>query len=913
MLHVAYPWILFALPAALLLFWLLRRKPESASRMRRAASFIARIAGVAALLLAMAGPTLSRTTPRPTLVVFALDVSESVDDAALEEALDAIAHASRSARTGVVAFAGRADVLRPADPGPVPIETLRDRVLVRRRLAELRIAAETDDHAPREIERLAAWRASLDPLRTDLSAAITASQALYRADCENRTIVMSDGRADHLPTDPRVRYVRLPAPRRNDFVVRALHAPTAVRYGEPFDVHVEVESSYEGDWSLALTTDDQPSRVEKFHMRRGRATVALRNLQKEKALDPGLHRLRINVTAPGDEETRNNVAYGSITVVGRPRVLLVDGAPREGDVVEQLLTIQTIGFERVAAEKLSAWRDELPHFTAVVLAGVTPGSLTPADLDALRAYIANGGGLLFLGSQRLEAEKSLDRAEFAAFLPVEFMPAREAPPSKEPGPNKTTPNPHTQTPEVKKILAPSIALCLLIDRSGSMAGTPLTLAKEACLAAAKTLSDKDFIAVIPFDAVVDPRAVIGFTPANQVKELEEKILRITAAGGTKIHAGLEAALKLYTLDARVSGGIKHCILLSDGMTMASDLAPILKDLNDFKVTVSTICIGASEDFDFNLMHSIASACGGRSRFSDKYERVPQLFVEEARHVLTKSDRQPQPDAPPIKPPDVKPIDPPTPDVTPTPAKRAIDVVVKDEHEILRGVVRDFKPLSGALGARPRAGAVVPLASKSGDPLLAVWRYDLGKTAVWCADLGGPWSAGWSENASTTKLFAQLIRHLSSAAEDLDLARRIRIDGGLLRIERSDPTDAFDVQVLGTPRRKLELMPADSGALVARLPLGRPGEAVDIAISRPRPDGTSETVTLSVAAPYERELASIGDAPSRFDEVESRPLAEMPRQLPLPPSAEERASIAVWCILAALILLPIDIALRRIQL
>ena len=912
MVHLSTPWILFALPAVLLLVWLLRRTTETQSRLRRAASFLARTAGFAALLLAMSGPMISRATPRAPLVVYALDVSESVDDAALEDALDAIAHTPRGSLAGVVAFAGRADVLRAAEPGPVSVAALRDRVLVRRRLAELRVAAETDANAPKEIERLAAWRASIDPLHTDIAAAVTACQVLYRADCENRTIVMTDGRCDALPADPRVRYVRLPAPRRKDFIVRAVHAPTAVRYGEPFDVQVEVESSYEGDWSLALTTDDQPSRVEKFHMQRGRATVALRNLQKEKALDPGLHRLRINATASGDEETRNNIAYGSVTVVGRPRVLLVDGAAHEGDAAEQMLTLQAIGFERVAAEKLWAWREELPHFTAVVLAGVAPGSLTPTDLEALRTYLANGGGLLFVGSQRLEAEKSLARPEFSAFLPVEFLPAKEAPPSKEPGPKRTNPTPSTQAPEMKKVLAPSVALCLLIDRSGSMAGTPLSLAKEACLAAAKTLTDKDFIAVIPFDAVVDPRAVIGFTPANQVKELEEKILRITAAGGTKIHAGLEAALKLYTLDSRVSGAIKHCILLSDGMTMASDLAPILKDLNDFHVTVSTICIGASEDFDFNLMHSIASACGGRARFSDKYERVPQLFVEEARQVITKTDRQPPTDTPAIKPPEVKPpVDPP-PDVKPVPARRAIEVVVKDEHEVLRGVVRDFKPLTGALAARARAGAVVPLASKDGDPLLAVWRFDLGKAAVWCADLGGPWSEGWSENASTTKLFAQVIRHLSSAAEDLDLARRVRIDRDLLRIERAAPTDAFDVQVLGV-RRRLELMPADGGALVARLPLGRPGEAVDVAISRPRADGTSETVTISAASPYERELASIGDAPCRFDEVESRPLAEISRQLPLPAGAEEQTGIAIWCVLAALILLPIDIALRRIQL
>jgi Mg-chelatase subunit ChlD/uncharacterized membrane protein len=892
-LTLSTPWLLLLLPPAVLVLWLLRRPVEDLSPLRLTLAWLVRSAGVALLLLAMSGPSLVRPGLKPPFTILAIDVSESVDDAALEETLPAAARAD-----AVIAFAGRAVVLADSIP---------DRLLARRRIAELRSAMETDPAAAPRFHELAAWRESLEPLRTALDAAISLAQTLYRAGRENRTILLTDGRAAAIPTDPTVRYARLPAPRRRDFVVRALHGPPAVRYGEPFDVRVELETSYACDWSVALTVDEQPARVEKFHLEPGRATVTLRNLQKEKPLDSGLHRLRVNVLAAGDEEPRNNVAYGSVTVVGRLRVLVVEGAPLEGENLAKLLAIQSIEHERIAADQFNAWRDDLDRFTAVVLAGVPAASLLPSDVDRLGSYVADGGGLLYLGSHRLAAEKAL-RPELAALLPVEFLPPNDAP-TVDPGPGPVTPAPSPHEGEPKKILAPSIALCLLIDRSGSMAGTPLTLAKEACIGAAKALTEKDYVAVIAFDA--KPILVMEFVAADQSATIEEKVLRLTADGGTNIHVGLEAALRLFSVDPRgAQAGIKHCVLLSDGKTTASDMSRTLADLRAASVTVSTICVGVGEDFDFPIMHTIARECRGRARFADSFKAVPQMFVEEAREVVKEVNRKlPQP---PVRPPDrVGPVKPP--DVTPVPSRRSIPVVAKDDHEVLRGIDRTFPRIAGLRGGKARSGATVPLTTGDGSPVLSTWRYDLGKTAAWLPDVGGPWSPEWNEWPSTSKLFAQLVRHLSSAAEDLDLAGRIRLERGLLHIERASAADAFSATLAQPARRPLLLEPAADGSLVARLPLDRVGAPVEVVVSRPRADGGTETLPLATAKPYEEELASLADAPSRLELADARPLDEIGLLWPAATIAPDvRKPLAIWCLLAALLLLPLDVFLRRIR-
>ncbi len=183
MLHLAYPLLLLAAPAVIAFILLLSRRDRNVSRARSVAAVAIRSLGVLALVVAMAGPSTLRTAVLPPRVIFALDVSESVDDAALDEAIRAIESASSAVSktggtTGLIAFAGRPSVLRTPASDPIAIQgEIRDRVCWRRSESALRTAAERGETgAADRLATLSAWRESIDVLATRLGPATLAAR-----------------------------------------------------------------------------------------------------------------------------------------------------------------------------------------------------------------------------------------------------------------------------------------------------------------------------------------------------------------------------------------------------------------------------------------------------------------------------------------------------------------------------------------------------------------------------------------------------------------------------------------------------------------------------------------------------------------------------------------------------------------
>ena len=87
---------------------------------------------------------------------------------------------------------------------------------------------------------------------------------------------------------------------------------------------------------------------------------------------------------------------------------------------------------------------------------------------------------------------------------------------------------------------PSVAMALVIDRSGSMTGLPLEMAKAAAKATVDTLSSDDLIEVIAFDSA--PTRYVKMQPARNRSRIENDIARIQPGGGTEIFPALDAAL-----------------------------------------------------------------------------------------------------------------------------------------------------------------------------------------------------------------------------------------------------------------------------------------------------------------------------------------------------------------------------------
>ena len=78
--------------------------------------------------------------------------------------------------------------------------------------------------------------------------------------------------------------------------------------------------------------------------------------------------------------------------------------------------------------------------------------------------------------------------------------------------------------------------------------------------------------------------------------------------------------------------------------------------------------------------------------------------------------------------------------------------------------------------RPKPTAEVILATESGDPLLAWWRYGLGMSVAFTSDAKARWAAEWLTWPQFGQFWAQVVRHALRKAEAKGIARAGRAQG-----------------------------------------------------------------------------------------------------------------------------------------
>jgi Mg-chelatase subunit ChlD len=908
MLSLAHASLLLLAPLGFLAVTVAARKSaQTLGHARRAASLVVRCAIVLLLTLALGGPVFTRIAQYPRCTVFLLDASESLPAGAADQALARLRpvwdrEVAAGNRCALVAFAGDTDVVRPPTNAPLDAATLK----------------------PRLSNRSA----------TDFGRALECARSLFVENALNRVVLLTDGLdstrpAREIELPPGSLGVSLRDTERLDVAVTDVQAPLAVRSGEPFDVRVTVTTNRacEFDLSAVLGESRIPDATKRFAAPGpGRHVVVLPHLQQRAALPADVYPLMVIAEADGDRERRNNIGQTAITVVGKPKVLVVQGSPADGEFIARVLRAQDIEFDRLSSAELSARAGSLDEFVAVVLAGVTRDALPPELIKALHDFVEHsGGGLWVLGSAATQGPAGYAGSELEKLLPVLFSDAAAATaskdPKKDPSPNPPPPPPPPDLEDAKpqKVLAPSLALLLVIDKSGSMADRNIEIVKEACIKTAENLSPKDVVAVLAFD--YNPTLVLEFTEAERIDYIKQRILRLLASGGTRIYPALVAALQMFELDPRARRcAVKHVILLSDGDAPPADYEPVVRKMAEDGITVSTVCVSGPK-FDAALMSRIASWGQGRFKFTYSFDNVPEFILNETKTVIAKVPRDDKKAAPAPAPKTPLPP-PPAPDTTPPEAPQEKPplqpVVMKDAHEILAGIDgRTLPGLRGRLGGAARPKADVPLTSPEGHPVLALGRLGLGKTAVWMSDLSGKWSADWLPWKDSPKLFAQLLRYVSGSGPDAELAGRVRVsrDGArtLLRIDPAGPGGALTVSDV-TDKEAARPIRIDRDAQaegLITLSGDRPGRMRRLLLQRS--DG--KKLVLGSLRAYEEEFAPAdpsrdlfanGLATATWEQLDAK-LGE------LRASGESRQDLTPWLIIAALLLLPLDVALRRVML
>ncbi|MFC4455451.1 vWA domain-containing protein [Deinococcus sonorensis] len=175
---------------------------------------------------------------------------------------------------------------------------------------------------------------------------------------------------------------------------------------------------------------------------------------------------------------------------------------------------------------------------------------------------------------------------------------------------------------------PPLNLALVIDRSGSMSGQPLQMARAAARAAVQQLSPRDRLSIVTFDDTV--QLVVPSQHVTDPEALQQAIDRIECGGSTALYAGwLEGATQVAT--HLQPGALNRVILLTDGQAnvgpqRSHDIAPQVEGLAQRGVSTSAIGLGAHYDED--LLLAVANAGDGNFEHVERPEALPAFFEQE---------------------------------------------------------------------------------------------------------------------------------------------------------------------------------------------------------------------------------------------------------------------------------------------
>lgn len=192
---------------------------------------------------------------------------------------------------------------------------------------------------------------------------------------------------------------------------------------------------------------------------------------------------------------------------------------------------------------------------------------------------------------------------------------------------------------------PAVHAALVLDRSGSMAGRKIEMARQAVEHAVRLLDDRDRLALVCYDTEID--VLLSATAASaEARTLALTRLRaIDARGGTDLCGGWLRGADELTPRADSAPAVapddqaaplRRVLLLSDGQANEGETNPDVlarraADLRAQGVATSTFGLGA--DFDEQLMSRLAIEGGGHFYFIEQPAQIPDVLASELGETL----------------------------------------------------------------------------------------------------------------------------------------------------------------------------------------------------------------------------------------------------------------------------------------
>lgn len=655
-LEFARPLLLLLLPAYIALIYLIdRRGGRRSRRIKHRVARVMRCLLTCLCVLALAAPSVVLPGGQQAVWILA-DASASargMQDQMTQSVRTALENKDASVNAGVIAFGGNAMVEKPlAQDGTYNGVTT-----------------------------------AVDAQASDLSSALTLASALLPEDAQGRIVVLSDGATEDVRAAAQqlaargvtVDFQSFSGDALPDAQISQLNVPSRVYQGQSFTVTVQVTANHDTAGTLVLYQNRTPVSSREVTLRRGDNTFTFRDT----AADTGVVTYEARLISEGDSCAQNDSMGGYVYVQGAPKLLLVEGRQGEGSEMAAMLSAAAMQYETVLPAQLPYDAEQLRQYDGVVLVNVDYDAADEEQWAALDSAVrVLGRGLTVIGGDSSYALGGYRGSKLEEMLPV--------------------------TIDVRnKLDLPSLALMLVIDKSGSMTDgmfgtTRLELAKEAAMRAAEVLTPNDQVGVIAFDDAA--KWVVSLQKAEDVEAIQNQIGTIRPGGGTAFFTALyEATYALMNAQAQQ----KHIIFLTDGEAGDTGYLQLCDIMQQNDITLTTVAVGSGADQA--TLRTLAQQGGGRAYAANEFDNLPKIFTKET-YLVSGSYVQ----------------------------NRTFTPVITEQSALTD--FEGFPQLSGYLAATEKSLAAVSLMSDREDPILAWWQYGAGRVVAFMADSRGAWTS-----------------------------------------------------------------------------------------------------------------------------------------------------------------------------
>ena len=555
------------------------------------------------------------------------------------------------------------------------------------------------------------WRgdaAAPDPLGSDLGAAVTAAGKLLPADYVPQIVLLTDGnqtrgdlRAAAAGAGVPISVVPLDSLANPEVYVASVGCAEQVRQHEAITFDVDLYSNHPDQGILRLdlgskTLAQQPATV-------ARGENHFRFAQPASTLGRATYTVRI--AGFRDTILGNNRASATVSVGPPPRMLLVEGEPDAGGRLAGALRQAQVDVDRMTPQNVPKANNELCRYDALMLVNVPATLLSPAVMENVGRYVTAGGGLLVVGGDQAFTPGGYAHTALEEILPVLSV--------------------HRETTHPLQL-----AMVLVIDRSESMGGRRIDLAKAAMRRVVEMLRSDDQVGVIAFED--ESYWACPLQPCSDKRRVLEQIASIQAEGRTNLAPAME---KAYLALREAYADLKHVIILTDGLSHTADFTAIARRIAADHITLSTLGIG--DEVASPALEDLARIGRGHYYYLADVATLPAIFALETASASKRGVVE--------EPFFAKPVQhSPLPHAGEGPGVRADSsgTALTPQRSTAASEHVSLPALLGYDQSQAKAAATVALVTPAGDPLLAHWQCGRGKVAAFTSDAGNRWAAGW---------------------------------------------------------------------------------------------------------------------------------------------------------------------------